>query len=208
VLSDIGQDNPAESGERAASEDEHCYMDLNLQNRLYTGVAHLADRLNTQGLRVTLSWLVGHSLPRLTGVPILRYCQVTPQIYIGAQIGALGKRRLSSRGFTASVNLQSEFDDAAHGLALAEYCYLPTDDGHASTVAQLEAGVAFIRRVVEGGGKVYIHCHGGVGRAPSLAAAYLMRQGRSLDEALTLIRATRPFICFSPEQLDRLKNFR
>ncbi len=182
-------------------------MDIDIQNRLYTGAARLANRLNSQGLRVTLSWLVGHGLPRLTGVPILRYCQVTPQIYVGSQIGALGKRRLLARGFTASVNLRSEFDDEAHGLALGEYCYLPTDDTHAPTLAQLEAGAAFIQRVVEAGGKVYIHCHGGVGRAPTLAAAYLVRQGHSLEGALALIRASRPFIRFTPEQLERLKNF-
>ena len=178
------------------------------QNRLQAGAVRLADRLNTQGWRVTFSWLVGHGLPRLTGVPILRYCRVTPQIYVGAQIGALGKRRLLAQGFTATVNLRSEFDDAAHGLALADYCYQPTDDGYPSTLAQLEAGIAFIERVVEGGGKVYVHCHGGIGRAPSLVAAYLMRQGRSLEEALALIRVARPFIRFAPEQLDRLKNFR
>jgi len=178
------------------------------QTRLQAGAARLSDRLKTQGVRVTLSWLIGHGLPRLTGVPIFRYCQVTPQIYVGAQIGALGKRRLLRHGFTASVNLRSEFDDAAHGLALADYCYLPTDDEHAPSLAQLEQGVAFIQRVVQSGGKVYVHCHGGIGRAPSLVAAYLMRQGRSAEAALDLIRLTRPFIRLTPEQFEQLKKFR
>jgi dual specificity MAP kinase phosphatase len=137
----------------------------------------------------------------------LRYCRVTPQIYVGAQIGAAGKRRLLARGFTASVNLRREFDDAAHGLALAQYCYLPTDDEYAPTLTQLETGVAFIRSVLENGGKVYIHCHGGIGRAPTLAAAYFMRQGYSLEAALALIRTVRPFIRPTPEQLEQLKRF-
>ncbi len=188
--------------------DNEFAMEFDFKHQVSAGAAHLADRLNNQGMRVTLSWLLGHGLPRLTGLPILRYGQVTPQIYVGAQIGALGKRCLLAQGFTASVDLQSEFDDAAHGLALPEYCYLPTGDTHAPTLAQLEAGAAFIQRVVEAGGKVYIHCGGGVGRAPTLAAAYLMRQGRSLDGALDLIRAARPFIRLTPEQLERLEDFR
>jgi hypothetical protein len=178
-----------------------------MQVRFRAGAARLARRLNTQGLAATLIWLFAHGLPRLTGIPIFRYCQVTPQIYVGAQIGAIGKRRLLEYGFTASVNLRSEFDDAAHGLALAQYCYLPIDDEHAPTLAQLEAGVAFIRGVLDSGGKVYIHCHGGIGRAPTLVAAWFMRQGYPLEAALAIIRAARPFIRLTPEQLEQLKNF-
>jgi predicted protein tyrosine phosphatase len=178
-----------------------------MQKRLRASVARLADRLKTQGGVVTLNWLLGHGLPRLMGIPILRYCRVTPQIYVGAQIGAIGKRRLLAQGFTASVNLRREFDDAARGLALTQYCYLPTDDEHAPTLAQLEAGAAFIHAVLESGGKVYIHCHGGIGRAPTLAAAYFMRQGYSLEAALALIRTVRPFIRPTVEQLEQLKRF-
>ncbi len=172
-----------------------------------TGWDRLTSRLKTQGVPVTLAWLYGHGLPRLTGVPILRYCRVTPQIYLGAQIGIVGKRQLLAQGLTASVNLRAEFDDAAHGLAFAQYCYLPTVDEHAPTLAQLEAGVAFIQRVVAGGGKVYIHCHGGIGRAPTLAAAYFMRQGQTREAALARIRTARPFIRLTPEQLDQLQKF-
>ena len=178
-----------------------------MPNYLRATTARLASRVKTQGVPVTLSWLWGHGLPRLTGIPILRYCQVTPQIFIGAQISAIGKRRLLAHGFTAIVNLRAEFDDAAHGLTLAQYCYLPAVDERAPTLAQLEAGAVFIRSVVESGGKVYIHCQGGIGRAPTLAAAYFMRQGYGLAAALDLIRAARPFIRPTLEQLEQLKAF-
>jgi hypothetical protein len=169
--------------------------------------ARLANGMKTSGTAAAGAWLLGHGVARLTGIPILRYCRLTPQISIGAQIGAIGKRRLLAQGFTASVNLRAEFDDARLGLALAEYCYLPTVDQRAPSLDQMEAGVAFVGRVLEAGGRVYIHCHGGIGRAPTLAAAYFMRQCDTLEAALAHVRAVRPFIHLTSDQLQQLKNF-
>jgi hypothetical protein len=167
----------------------------------------LANRLKASGAAVAGAWLLGHGVARLTGIPILRYCRLTPQISIGAQIGVFGKRRLLAQGYTASVNLRAEFDDARQGLALAEYCYLPTVDERAPSLDQMEAGVAFISRAVEAGGRVYVHCHGGIGRAPTLAAAYFMRQGDTLEAALAHVRAVRPFVQLTSDQLQQLRNF-
>ena len=44
-------------------------------------------------------------------------------------------------------------------------------------MAHLLEGTAFAERIVNAGGKVYIHCAGGIGRAPTMAAAYFMSQG-------------------------------
>jgi len=62
-------------------------------------------------------------------------------------------------------------------------------------------------QVVESGGKVYVHCASGVGRAPTMAAAYLVSTGLSLDEAWTLIRKTRPFVNPTPPQVAALEQF-
>lgn len=167
----------------------------------------LADRLRSQGLRTTLVWLYGRGVPKLTGVPLLRYSQITPQVLVGGQYGRRGKRKLEALGVTGDVNLRIEFDDAAHGLALTHYCHLPTIDDAAPSLEHLAEGVAFIERVTRNGGKVYIHCAGGVGRAPTMAAAYFVAQGMSLDEAIALIRRTRPFIRIMPSQMEQLRRF-
>lgn len=164
-------------------------------------------RLRTQGLRTTLVWAYGRGLPKLTGVPLLRYSRITPEVYIGPQYGQAGKRRLIEAGITAGVNLRIEFDDAQHDLALPAYCYLPTVDDAAPTLEHLDQGVAFMERVIGEGGRVYIHCAGGVGRAPTMGAAYFMSQGMSLDEALALIERSRPFIQIMPPQMARLREF-
>jgi dual specificity MAP kinase phosphatase len=166
----------------------------------------LVRRLRRDGVRPTLTWLHGHGLPRLTGVPTLRrYSCVHPGLYIGAQHGPRGKRRLERWGFRHAVSLREEFDDAAHGLALAHYCYLPTTDGTAPTLEHLRQGVAFIDGALRAGGKVYVHCLSGVGRAPTLAAAYLIGQGLCSREALALIRSIRPFVELSAVQVERLE---
>ncbi|MBI5292623.1 MAG: dual specificity protein phosphatase family protein, partial [Chloroflexi bacterium] len=51
---------------------------------------------------------------------------------------------------------------------------------------------------------VYIHCGQGVGRAPTMAAAYLMSEGQSLRSAMDTIRQVRPFITPTRAQLARL----
>jgi protein-tyrosine phosphatase len=71
----------------------------------------------------------------------------------------------------------------------------------------LRQGVAFIHQVIAGGGKVYIHCGGGIGRAPTMAAAYFISQGLKFDEAVELIVKARPFINMTPAQMEQLKRF-
>jgi protein-tyrosine phosphatase len=178
-----------------------------LIRKAHIGLSILSRRLSVQGLRVTLLWAISRGYSKLTGIPILRHSQITPQLYVGAQYGRRGKRTLERAGIEGDVNLRTEFDDAAHGLALAQYCHLPTTDDEAPSFEHLSQGVAFIERVISGGGKVYIHCAGGVGRAPTLAAAYLITQGMTLDHALALIQRTRPFIYIMPSQMAQLREF-
>lgn len=167
----------------------------------------IARRFQKQGVKTTLVWFYARGLPLMTGVPMVRYSQITPEIFIGPQYRRAGKRRLERLGITGGVNMRIEFDDAAQNLALARYCHLPTIDDDAPTLEHLQEGVQFIQQVISEGGKVYIHCAGGIGRAPTMAAAYFISQGHTLDEAITLIQKSRPFISITPIQLEQLQKF-
>ena len=167
----------------------------------------LTRRLREQGLWVTLQWGWGRGLSYVTGVPVLRFSRVTPQLYVGPQFNAAGKRALERAGITAVVNLRTEYDDAAYGLAFPHYCYLPTIDVDSPSPAHFQKGVDFIQTQIAAGGKVYIHCKAGVGRAPTLAAAYLIAQGHSLDDAEALIKQARPFITITPPQRAALQRY-
>ena len=143
----------------------------------------------------------------ITGIPLMRYSRITDSIYIGPQYGKAGKDALKAEGVNYGVNMRIEYDDAEHDVALDNYCYLPTIDDDAPTMEHLEQGVNFVRDAVENQGKVYIHCAGGIGRAPTMAAAYFISEGMSLDKALETIQAKRPFINIMPIQMERLVGF-
>src|SRR5437660_1656140 len=115
--------------------------------RLRSGIVSVARRLRREGCPATLRWLRGHAWPCLTGIPLCRYSQITGTLFVGAQIGQAGKRRLERLGIRASVNMRAEFDDGASGLALAEHLWLPTVDGEAPSLDHLSRGVEFIARI-------------------------------------------------------------
>lgn len=181
-------------------------MTIRSHENVFIKALHVIQRrLGEQGPLTTLLWMYGRGLPSITGVPILRFCKVTPSLYVGSQYRSNGKKVLTEHGIDAVVNLRIEYDDAAHGLAPEHYCYLPTIDDQAPTLEQLDEGVKFIKEVIGSGKKVYIHCGAGVGRAPTMAAAYLISTGISLADSLTLIRRARPFIYIMPPQMKQLE---
>jgi hypothetical protein len=152
------------------------------------------NRLSEQGLRATSLWLTEHAVRVTTGAPRLRTSQITPRIAVGGQYRRRGWPRLEKAGITGVLNLREEFCDAEAGIAPASYLRLSTADDDAPTMEQLGEGVAFIEQEVGRGGGVYIHCGAGVGRAATMAAAYLVAQGDGPEEAWARIRKVRPFI--------------
>ncbi|MGD9029379.1 MAG: dual specificity protein phosphatase [Anaerolineae bacterium] len=171
------------------------------------GLVILWDRLVKQGIRATALWATDHLVRIVTGAPIQRVSQITPQLHVGGQYRQRGRQRLTLRGVTAVVNLRIEFDDEEAGIAPKRYLYLPTVDDTAPSLEDLRAGVDFIAEEMENGGGVYVHCGSGVGRAPTVAAAYLVSTGLAPDEAWARIRAVRPFVRPRPEQVAQLRRF-
>ncbi len=164
-------------------------------------------RLTTQGVRVTLLWMYNVLNRYLIDRPARRLSQVTPQLFVGAQFGRRGWRALQRWGISAVVNLRGEFDDRRLGVDLGRYLYIPTEDDQTPSVDELRQGAEFIAGEIHQGGKVYIHCGSGVGRAPTMAAAYLISLGHVPEEAWEIIRRARPFIRptrVQREQIERL----
>ncbi len=167
----------------------------------------VVGRVRTQGFRTTAIWAYARGIPAITGTPMLKYSRVTPQLFVGPQYQKSGKRLLEQEGIHYGVNMRIEFDDAEHGLALKNYCHLPTVDDDPPAIEHLQQGADFIHKAITDDGKVYIHCTAGVGRAPTMASAYLISQGHKLDEAIALIEKARPFIKMMPVQIEQLRRF-
>ena len=127
-----------------------------------------------------------------------RLTWVNPQVCVGGRITERRAAALREQGIEAVVSLQGErMDDMGD---LRAHLWLPSDDGRAPDKNQLAQGVRFITGQLALGRKVYIHCHAGVGRAPTLAAAYLVSTGCAPDEAIAAVRAVRPWIRMNGKQ--------
>ena len=160
-----------------------------------------------QGLWVSFLGLAEFFMRFVTGAPIQSLSQITPQLHISGQHQGRGWKTLSKRGITAMVNMRTEFDDQAAGIAPPRYMHLKIIDNTPPTLEHLQAGSDFIAQEIKEGGKVYVHCAAGVGRAPTMAAAYLVSTGRSPAEAWKQIRKVRPFIRPTPAQIAQVDAF-
>jgi predicted protein tyrosine phosphatase len=154
-----------------------------------------------------LLWAAADIVRFVIGAPMRRVSQITPQLHLGPQYQRRGWPILAARGVTAVVNLRTEFDDNHAGVAPARYLYLPTINNEAPTLEQLGKGVDFIAAEIGQGGGVYVHCRSGVGRAATMAAAYLVSTGLTPDEAWARIRSVRPYVCPNPTQIAQVERF-
>ncbi len=168
---------------------------VRLRSLLRTGPLPLALRLLDQLAR------------RATGAPIWRLCAVTPQLYVGGQHYRRGYAKMRAYGITAILNMRGEWCDLAQGIGGERHLQLATIDNTPPTLDDLRRGSDFIGAEIKQGGKVYVHCAVGCGRAPTMAAAYLITTGLTADEALRRIKSVRPFVHPTPEQRAALEAF-
>ncbi len=153
-------------------------------------------------------WFISRANDNLLKFVLVPFVRITPNLMIGPQLNRRGWRVLQQRyGANAIINLRVEADDRERGIVPDHYLWLPTIDHTSPTVEQLQDAASFLAQHIHAGDVVYIHCAAGVGRAPMAAAAYLITQGYTVDEARAFIKARRPFINQSVNQRARLQQF-
>ena len=109
---------------------------------------------------------------------------------------------LADAGVTLIVNLH----ERAHTRELLDRLgvrevHLPVRDFTAPTADQLESGVNAIVSALESGGRVAVHCGGGLGRTGTLVACYLVQKGVDPEAAIAQVRTARPGSIETSEQL-------
>lgn len=113
----------------------------------------------------------------------------------------------SAHGIDFVLCLQDESDLARKGLDLRslarayaragiEFAHVPIGDGdQAALAARLDDLLATLDRLLGSGRRVYVHCNGGLNRAPTVAVAYLhARRGLSLEAACAFVKERRPCV--------------
>ena len=156
------------------------------------------------------SWLVVGArrlYRRLGGITQPRASQITDQLYLGGFFDHHDWDILQQQGVNAVVNLQAERRDRFGDHAPPNYLWLPTIDHTSPSQADLQRGVAFVNDAIKRGQRVLIHCHAGMSRSATLAAAVLVNQGYTPDQAIKLLQAKRPVVHLHPWQHDALLEF-
>lgn len=141
----------------------------------------------------------------MTGLPQVTRSEITPDLYVGGQYYLHGIKKIQSLGITAIINMRMSQYPIAHRMEKFHILHLPTPDYTAPTMADLEKGIRFIRDEIKNGGKVYIHCHLGEGRGPTMAIAYLISSGLTFEDAVDYVKNVRPFIRLTEKQLNQLE---
>lgn len=138
----------------------------------------------------------------------LNVSPVDPLLFVGGQFRPDQWPLLSDLGIRAVLSLQAEYEDRFDGLPPERTLRLHVPDFHAPSLDQLDAGVNFIAQAHADRLPTLVHCHAGVGRAPTTAAAYLVAH-RQHDHAsaLRLLQAARPIISVNGVQLARLREW-
>ena len=173
-----------------------------------TSHAHRVVSLLRTGPRALVLRFYDQTLRKRRGHPVWRLSRVLPGLYVGGQHSIKGWQKMLDEGITAIVNLrEAHLDDAVKGIGGTKYLHLPTRDNTPPSIEALQNAALFIKEEIDAGGNVYVHCGVGVGRAPSAAAAYLIHTGMTAEQAITAIKAVRPFVHLTGTQFKQLKKF-
>lgn len=140
-------------------------------------------------------------------IKTLEYSYITNGIYIGTNqcCQTHFDEKLKNEGIEADISLEEEQVDTPFGVQF--YIWIPIKDHTAPTSEQLEFGVATLEKLVAMKKKVYVHCQNGHGRAPTMVAAYLIKKGKGVEEAIDFIKTKRPSIHLEKVQKELLEKF-
>lgn len=137
----------------------------------------------------------------------LEYNYIVDGIYIGTNqcCQTHFDAKLKREGISADIFLEEERIDLPFGVNF--YIWIPIKNHTAPRQEQFDFGVAALEKLVSLGIKIYVHCQNGHGRAPTLIAAYLIKQGRAPMEAIDFIKSKRPTIHLEEVQRSALETF-
>ncbi|MBI2462761.1 MAG: dual specificity protein phosphatase family protein [Candidatus Spechtbacteria bacterium] len=138
---------------------------------------------------------------------ILDFDYISDGIYIGTNqcCQTHFDEKLKSDGVGADLSLEENRLDAPFGVEF--YVWIPVPNHEAPTKDQLEFGVSVLEKIVEMKKRVYVHCKNGHGRAPTLVAAYFIKQGKFVDEAIEFIKSKRTSIHINDSQKKALEDY-
>ena len=125
----------------------------------------------------------------------LRFSQITDYLTVGPQPSGSALRYLKESGFKHVIDLNADPEEADEALRVG-ISYHPAevrdDDPIQVWLSKFDLAVGIIRRASENAETVYLHCTYGKGRSPTMAMAYLVTQGHTVEEAIAVVKSKHP----------------
>lgn len=130
------------------------------------------------------------------------YARVAPWLLIGPALDDRSYAALAEAGVTHVLDLRSEASDDPELMKSLGLSWLRVgiDDRVAPSAAQLAEIVEWLEPADGVAPVVYVHCEGGLGRAPTIAIALLMGRGFTRAEAHRFVVTARSVAAPTPEQ--------
>ena len=133
--------------------------------------------------------------------------EIVPGLWLSRRLNRRDRTLIDSIGPLAVLDVAAEMPEikSLRGAGI-RYLSLPLLDTGAPTPKELRLAASWIEENLARG-PVLVHCALGHGRSATLVAAFLLRSGRAatVDEAFAVIRARRPRIEPSREQVGALQ---
>ena len=131
---------------------------------------------------------------------------VVPGLWVGAAPDRRQVRRLVRDGIDAVVDLRSERNESDDVWpSEVEVVRVGLQDHGSPTVDELRAAAQAVSGLMHRGREVFLHCHAGLERSPTVACATLLLQGWPLNEAFRRVTESRPRALPTDGQLAALR---
>ena len=125
----------------------------------------------------------------------MNFSKITDDVFVGTTPGPGDFESLRQLGIRLVINMRLLLGHPpVHALSSMQYLRLRTFDSPLMPIptSALIRGARAALKVIGEGGIVYAHCSRGRHRSVAMAAAILIAQGLSAEDAIRLIKAQRP----------------
>lgn len=142
--------------------------------------------------------------------PTLTFDEVDRSVCVGGYLAAASPEVIHRLGVTHIIKLFADdpsYPGGSTRLPGVEYLVLPAEDRPDFDISQhFPVAMRFINAAQRSGGRVLVHCHAGVSRAPTIVLAYIMTYARlPLRLAWEYLRDRRPVIRPNPGFVRQLR---